>query len=63
MKVPSGKFDRKKEDAIAALLNQRKVEEATKSAGIGANTFLCWLKIREFQAAYREARAMHSCNL
>jgi len=56
MKAPGGKFGRKKEDAIAALLNQRNIEEAAKSAGIGANTLLRWLKIPEFQAAYREAR-------
>jgi transposase-like protein len=56
MKAPGGKFGRKKEDAIAALLNQRNIEEAAKSAGIGANTLLRWLKIPEFQATYREAR-------
>ena len=50
------KFGRKKEDAIAALLTQRNIEEAAKAAGIGANTLLRWLKVPEFQAAYREAR-------
>ena len=47
---------RKKEEAIAALLNQRKIEEAAKSIGIGTQTMLRWLKIPEFQTAYREAR-------
>src|SRR5882757_9567582 len=44
------------EDAIAALLTQRNIEEAAKAAGIGANTLLRWLKVPEFQKAYREAR-------
>ena len=56
LKGPRGKFRRKKEDAIAALLSQRNIEEAAKSAGIGANTLLRWMKVPEFQAAYREAR-------
>ena len=50
------KFGRKKEEAIAALLTQRNIEEAAKAAGIGANTLLRWLKVPEFQTAYREAR-------
>jgi hypothetical protein len=56
MKPPGGKFGRKKEEAIAALLTQRNIEEAAKVAGIGANTLLRWLKVPEFQTAYREAR-------
>jgi transposase-like protein len=56
MKAPGGKFGRKKEEAIAALLTQRNIEEAAKSVGIGANTLLRWLKVPEFQGAYREAR-------
>ena len=50
------KFARKKEEAIAALLTQRNVEEAAKAAGIGTNTLLRWLKVPEFNDAYREAR-------
>ena len=50
------KFGRKKEEAIAALLTQRNVEEAARAAGIGTQTLLRWLKIPDFQAAYREAR-------
>jgi transposase-like protein len=50
------KFGRKKEAAIAALLTQRNIEEAAKAAGIGTNTLLRWLKVPEFQVAYREAR-------
>lgn len=56
MKAPGGKFGRKKEEAIAALLTQRNIEEAAKAAGIGANTLLRWLKVPEFQSEYREAR-------
>jgi hypothetical protein len=56
MKAPGGKFGRKKEEAIVALLSHRNIEEAAKAAGIGANTLLRWLKVPEFQAAYRDAR-------
>src|SRR6266849_5440263 len=47
---------RKKEEGIAALLTQRNVEEAARVAGIGTKTLLRWLKIPEFQTAYRQAR-------
>jgi transposase-like protein len=50
------KFGRKKEEAIAALLTQRNVEEAARTAGIGTQTLIRWLKVPEFQAAYLEAR-------
>jgi transposase-like protein len=53
---PGSKFTRKKEEAIAALLTQRNVEEAARTAGIGTQTLLRWLKVPDFQAAYREAR-------
>jgi hypothetical protein len=50
------KIGRKQEDAIAALLTQRNVEEAARAAGIGVRTLLRWLKLPEFQTAYRQAR-------
>jgi hypothetical protein len=50
------KFGRKMEDAVAALLTQRNVEEAAKAVGISTRTMLRWIKEPEFQAAYREAR-------
>jgi hypothetical protein len=50
------KFGREKEAAIAALLTPRNFEEAARAAGIGTQTLIRWLKIPEFQAAYREAR-------
>jgi hypothetical protein len=56
MKGHGSKFGRKKEEAIAALLTQRNTEEAAKAVGISPTTLLNWLKVPEFQAAYREAR-------
>ncbi|HMJ22731.1 MAG TPA: hypothetical protein VK513_12515, partial [Terriglobales bacterium] len=50
------KFGRKKEEAIAALLTQRNIEEAARTAGIGTQTLLRLLKVPEFAIAYREAR-------
>jgi hypothetical protein len=50
------KFGRKKEEAVAALLTQRNVEEAARAAGVGTRTLLRWLQNPEFQRAYREAR-------
>ena len=38
------------------MLTQRNIEEAAKSVGLAPNTLLSWLKIPEFQKAYREAR-------
>jgi hypothetical protein len=50
------KIQRKQEEAVAALLSQRNVEDAARVAGIGTRTLLRWMKLPEFQAAYREAR-------
>ncbi|HXS99015.1 MAG TPA: hypothetical protein VN736_30680 [Candidatus Limnocylindrales bacterium] len=50
------KFGRKKEEAIHALLSSRSVEDAAEAAGVARTTLLRWLKVPEFQAAYREAR-------
>ena len=50
------KFGRKKEEAIAALLSQKNIEDAARAANIGTNTLLRWLQVPEFQAAYRRAR-------
>jgi len=44
------------EQAIAALLSHRNVEEAARAVGISANTLLRWMREPEFEAAYREAR-------
>ena len=56
MKGHGCKFGRKKEEAIAALLTQRNVEEAARSIGISPNTLLKWQKLPEFESAYRAAR-------
>ena len=56
MKGHGAKFGRKQEEAIAALLTQRNVEEAARSVGIDPKTLLRWLKVPEFQNAFREAR-------
>jgi transposase-like protein len=56
MKGHGAKFGRKQEEAIAALLTQRNIDEAATSIGIAPNTLLKWMKQPEFQAAYREAR-------
>jgi hypothetical protein len=50
------KFGRRKEEAIAALLSQRSIEEAARVVGIATRTLLRWLLVPEFAAAYREAR-------
>jgi hypothetical protein len=56
MAFDTTKLGRKQEQAIAALMTQRNVDEAAKAAGVGVRTLWRWLKIPEFQAAYREAR-------
>jgi hypothetical protein len=56
MVAPGGKFTRKKEQAIIALLTSRSIEEAAKSIGIGTQTLLRWMKVPEFQSAYRAAK-------
>ena len=56
MKGHGSKFDRKKEQAIVALLTHRSMDEAARAVGITANTLLRWQKEPEFQTAYREAR-------
>jgi transposase-like protein len=50
------KLGRKLEDAVAAMLTQRNVEEAARSVGVSTATLMRWQKVPEFQAAYREAR-------
>jgi hypothetical protein len=49
-------FGRKQEEAVAALLSQRNVEEAARAVSISVRTLLRWMKLPEFQTAYREAR-------
>ena len=49
------KFKRKLDDAVAAMLTQRNVEEAARSVGVSTATLMRWQKLPEFQTAYREA--------
>lgn len=56
MKGHGTKFGRKKEEAIAALLTQRNLDEAAKSIGVAPNTLLKWMKDPEFDREYRAAR-------
>jgi|ERR1017187_5800656 transposase-like protein len=58
MKGHGAKFGRKQEEAIAALLTQRNIDEAAKTVGIAPNTLLKWMKLPEFDAAYRKARRL-----
>ena len=52
------KFGRKKEQAIAALLSHRSIEDAARAIGVVPNTLIRWMRQREFDAAYREARRL-----
>jgi hypothetical protein len=42
------------------LLTQRNIEEAAKVVGIASNTLLSWMKVPEFQTAYRERDVQRS---
>jgi hypothetical protein len=56
MKGHGAKYERKKEEAIVALLTQKNIEEAAGSIGIGSATLLRWLNEPDFDTACREAR-------
>jgi transposase-like protein len=56
MKGHGAKFGRKKDEAVAALLSHKSVEDAARSMGLNPNTLLRWLQLPEFQDAYRKAR-------
>jgi hypothetical protein len=51
-----GKFGRKKDEAIVALLSQRTIEDAARACNTPARTLYNWLKEPEFEEAYRAAR-------
>ena len=53
MSVSEGKFGRKKEEAIVALLSQRSVDEAARSANVNPRTLYRWMKEPEFDVEYR----------
>ena len=50
------KLARKQEQAIAALLVHRTVEEAANAVGVSAKTLFRWQQQPEFREAYRQAR-------
>jgi hypothetical protein len=50
------KFERKHEEAIAALLKTTTVRAAADMAGVGERTLRRWLTRPAFQAEYRRAR-------
>ena len=56
MKGHGSKFDRKKEAAIAALLEARNHAEAAKAVGIDLSTLKRWMRLPEFIEEYRRAR-------
>jgi hypothetical protein len=56
MAARNSTLERKQEEVIAALLTQRNMEEAARTAGVGIRTLIRWMKLPEFQKAYREAR-------
>jgi hypothetical protein len=56
MRGHGAKFSRKMEEAVAAVLIQKNLEEAARSVGIGTATLLRWQKMPEFKAALRQAR-------
>ena len=56
MKGHGAKFGRKKDQAIAALLSHKSVEDAARAIDVNPNTLLRWLEIPEFRNAYLKAR-------
>jgi len=56
MRGHGAKFSRKMEEAVAAVLTQKNLEEAARSVGIGTATLLRWQNMPEFKAALRQAR-------
>jgi hypothetical protein len=56
MKGHGTKFKRKLDEAVAAMLTQRNVEEAARSVNVSTATLMRWQKEPEFQEAYRGAR-------
>ena len=48
-------FGHKQEEAVAALVSQRNVEEAARVTNLSPQTLYRWKKIPEFETAYHEA--------
>lgn len=56
MASENDKLDRKKQEAISALLVHPTIEKAAQAVGIREKTLWRWLQIPEFDSAYEEAR-------
>ena len=56
MSESRGKLGRKKDDAIAALLSQRSIDEAARSINVTPRTLYRWMKEPQFEASYRQVR-------
>jgi hypothetical protein len=56
MKGHGSQYEQKKESAISALLTQRSMEDAARSIGVGPSTLRRWMRMPDFDAAYRQAR-------
>jgi hypothetical protein len=50
------KFGRKQEEAIAALITHRTVDEAARAINVAPKTLLRWLEIPAFRKKYLKAR-------
>jgi hypothetical protein len=50
------KFERKAEQAIAALLTRPSIEDAARVAGVSEKTIRRWLQEPQFNARYLQAR-------
>jgi hypothetical protein len=50
------KLPRKKQEAVAALIESPSIPAAAKAIGIGETTLKRWLRLHEFQVVYRDAR-------
>jgi hypothetical protein len=56
MKGDGTKLSRKQQEAIAALLSTRTVEDAARSCNTPPRTLYRWLKEYDFDASYRAAK-------
>ncbi len=56
MKEKKGKLNRKREQALLALIEKPTVKEAAKHVGIGECTLYRWLKEDTFQQDYRKIK-------
>jgi transposase-like protein len=56
MAKQGGKFGRKQEEAIVALLAQPGIDAAARAIGVATRTLLRWHRNAEFRAKYLQAR-------